>query len=274
MKTNTSETTANPSKDIDNTRANELFERAKKELVAIDPKSIKQPRVTHQRAAELSSQMLSSLAPRWAHVKDILQPKVFKEYQTQYDEISNHALVFFAAGAAFENSLTTEEAKELKQLVPIVAEHDAYMISWFRPVFRDNADVLNIIDNEISPGRSRLDSAEDVLRLCQLGATHRQLITTLTPLTKTYFDKAEADATRLFQLLAKEGQSKHDAQDLWYRAYTKWADTYYALRNLGTFIFGGGPETQTMFPRIFTPKTKKVSPDTEPAETTFNSFIS
>ena len=31
MKTNTSETTANPSKDIDNTRANELFERAKKE---------------------------------------------------------------------------------------------------------------------------------------------------------------------------------------------------------------------------------------------------
>ena len=274
MNTSDTQTSQAASNNIDIARANELFEKGQSELLAIDPKTVKKPRITHQRAAELSSILTSSLEPRWDRFKDIFLPKVVKEYRTQYEQLSNYALIFFAAGAAFENNLTTEEAKALKQLIPIVAEHDAYMISWFRPAFRNNTNVLNVIDNEIAPGRSRLDSAEDVLRLCQLGMTHKHITTTQTPLTEAYFGQAEADATRLFQLLAKENISKHASRDLWHRAYTQWDQAYDSLQAVASFVFRDEDDAQELFPRISQPRKKKISSDNEPTKTPSNPLFS
>ena len=227
--------------------ANQLFNKTQDDLLKIDPSTLLRPRISHERAEELTNILLRSLAPRFQYIEANFKTEVIKMYKHLQENLSNDSLVFYASTIALEDS----DANELAKLVPVVAKHDKYLITWFRAVFQNDEDVLKIIDGDISPGHSHLDSSEDVLKLCQIGQTHKAMITKSTPITEAELEQAEADATRLFQLLGKKKDSKnHNPKDLWYRAYTKWVTSYEKLRAVGLFISSHEPDAHKLFPAI------------------------
>lgn len=244
--------------------ANQLFDKARNALLKLDSNTLLRPRISHNRAEELTNVLLGSLAPRFKHIEENFKPEVTKVYKELQKELSNDSLVFYASVIALENG----DERDLAELVPIVAKHDKYLLSWFRAVFQDDENVLKYINNEISPGHGHLDSSEDVLKLCKLGQTHKATLTKITPITETYLQQAEADATRLFQLLGQETTKNHTPKEIWYRAYTQWATSYEKLRTVGLFISSHEANSKELFPAISAGVSNKKSTPSDTTEST------
>ncbi|MCG8420628.1 MAG: hypothetical protein MJE77_22135 [Proteobacteria bacterium] len=229
---------------IDEKRLNEILERHRPKLLAMDSSTLVHPRTNRVRALALTSTLVENFRP--IALEDELSAARARQSQNQLDGLEERALAYFAADLACEESGSGEQSRRSK-LSTRAAEHNRYLLKWAWPLFGDERDRV-ILLSDIQHGTGFQDDAEDVLRLVELFRSLWQEAAGKTPVTLKFLDQAEANATELVTLLDAKANDKK--RELAWRAYTAWSNDYSDLMKLGRYLLRHTRGVEDMFPGI------------------------
>jgi hypothetical protein len=179
---------------------NDLFTAAKPALLAMPTASLVQPRVTRERAARLTTILKHEFAPLLSNLTTELSPERAASRKADFDAVEDHALVYYAAELAVEGPWTSDQKARRTELAIKVREYDRYLSRWAVAVFDSDPDAKKVVAS-ILRGRGTRDDADDTVRLVDLFRKHWDNVAGKTPVTTSYLESAEADATELLQLL-------------------------------------------------------------------------
>ncbi|WP_437765845.1 hypothetical protein WME77_01965 [Sorangium sp. So ce764] len=231
-------------------RMNDLFAEMKPTLLELPSDSLQKPRVSRERALQLTAALRQEFAPLVPRLAEELSPAKVKRRKADLDALEPRALVFYAADLAVDAPWTSAQKERRAALARKVREHDELLSAWAAPVFRKDPEASAIVA-DIQRGKGTRDDAEDTVRLVALFRRHWPAIKGQTPVKEAYLDEAEADATELLALLdAGETSAKGSPRDLRQRAYTHWLSAYVELLHLGRYLERDDPAAAERFPAV------------------------
>ncbi|WP_437567246.1 hypothetical protein [Sorangium sp. So ce542] len=231
-------------------RMNDLFAEMKPTLLELPSDALERPRVSRERALQLTAALRQEFAPLVPRLAEELSPAKAKKRRADFDALEPRALVFYAADLAVEAPWTSAQKERRAALVRKVREHDELLSAWAVPVFRKDAEASAVIA-DIQRGKGIRDDAEDTVRLVALFREHWPAIKGQTPVKESYLNEAEADATELLGLLdAGETSAKGSPRDLRQRAYTHWLAAYVEIFHLGRYLERRDPAAAERFPAV------------------------
>lgn len=247
-------------------RMNDLFTEMKPTLLELPSDSLQKPRVSRERALQLTAALRQEFAPLVPRLAEELSPAKARKRKADLDALEPRALVFYAADLAVDAPWTSAQKERRAALARKVREHDELLSAWAAPVFRKDPEASAIVA-DIQRGKGIRDDAEDTVRLVALFRRHWPAIKGQTPVKEGYLDEAEADATELLALLdAGETSAKGSPRDLRQRAYTHWLSAYVELLHLGRYLERDDPAAAERFPAVSAERgTSAPQPQTAPA---------
>jgi hypothetical protein len=244
-------------------RLNDLFNAAKRALLALPVDSLVQPRVSRDRAALLTTILKHEYSSLQPLLSVELSAERVAEREADLDSIGTHSLVYYAAELLLEGPWTSDQKARKAELASKVREHDRYLSRWAVAVFDTNADAKKIVAS-ILRGRGRRDDADDTIQLGQLFRHHWDEVAGKTPVTTAHIEAAEADAAELLQILdAGKVAPMGSPRDMRKRAYTVWHRAYSELFHLGRYLRRDDPEAAARILAI-TPERGSVDANEEP----------
>lgn len=232
-----------------------LFEAAKPTLLALPQTLLVRPRVTRERALQLTTPLLEAFSPLLPALTVELSAARAAEREADFKSLETHALVYYAAELAVEVPWTSEQKAQRTLLVQQVKAHDDELSAWAVPAFKHNAQASETLA-DIRRGRGIRDDAEDTVRLVGLYRENWASVQGTIPITTQYLEKADADATALLLLLDGDGEDTTGSpRDLRRRAYTQWQRAYHELLHLGRYLTRNDANANAKFLAISTVRT-------------------
>lgn len=231
-------------------RMNDLFAEAKPVLLGLPSESLVQPRVSRERALQLTAVLRREFAPLVPSLSEELGPDRARRRKADYDALEPRALVFYAADLAVDAPWTSAQKERRAALTRKVREHDELLSAWAVPLFRKD-DEASALVADILRGKGTRDDAEDTIRLVALFRKHWATVKGQTPIEQCTLNEAEADATELLGLLdAGATSTKGSPRDLRQRAYTHWRSAYLEIYHLGRYLMRHDPAAAERFPAV------------------------
>ncbi|AUX27545.1 uncharacterized protein SOCEGT47_081390 [Sorangium cellulosum] len=236
-------------------RMNDLFAEAKPALLELPSESLVQPRVSRERALQLTTVLRQEFAPLVPSLSEELGPARARRRKADFEALEPRALVFYAADLAVDVPWTSTQKERRAALARKVREHDELLSAWAVPLFRKD-DEASAIVADILRGKGIRDDAEDTVRLVALFRKHWAAARGQTPIKQSTLDEAEADATELLGLLdAGAASAKGSPRDLRQRAYTHWRNAYLEIYHLGRYLTRHDPAAIERFPAVAAERT-------------------
>ena len=232
------------------TKMHELFTAAKPELLAMDETRLHRPRVSGERATQLTALLMKEVQPLAVRFAQELAPERVAERQADLAVVTPNAQIFYAADLAVEDPWTSEQKARRAELVKKVHEHDETLSAWAVPLFKNDAKAREVVAS-ILRGRGVRDDANDTIRWVALFKDRWSDADGKTPVTLAKLATAESEATELLAILDASGdESKGSPRDLRRRAFTRWVVAYKELEDLGRYLLRADPEAAARIPAV------------------------
>ncbi|WP_437827416.1 hypothetical protein [Sorangium sp. So ce1153] len=245
-------------------RMNDLFAEAKPTLLELPSDSLERPRVSRERALQLTAALRQEFASLMPRLAEELSPAKARKRKADFEALEPRALVFYAADLAVDAPWTSVQKERRAALARKVREHDELLSAWAVPLFRKDEEASAAVA-DIQRGKGTRDDAEDTVRLVALFRKHWPAVKGQTPIKESYLDEAEADATELLGLLdVGETSALGSPRDLRQRAYTHWLAAYLEVFHLGRYLQRHDPAAAERFPAVAAERSA-AAPQTAPA---------
>ncbi|MFO7568085.1 MAG: hypothetical protein R6X02_35925 [Enhygromyxa sp.] len=229
-------------------KLSKLFEDAKPELDAVDPRNFVKRAVTRERVLSLSNTLLESWARMAERLLKELSQERADERRKELERLDSRAWVYYAADLAANEIYSDTARKHQAKLAREVAEHDDFLIKWAKPVFGDDPEHASTIA-DIARGRGARDDADDVLRLVALFNEHWAKLGSLQGVvTKERLATAEAQATEQLDIL--RNSASNPARKRARAAYALWFADYDELMQLGRYLSRREDDSIERFPGV------------------------
>ncbi len=238
-----------PALDEDRIPAAEILEARRERLLALPAESLRRPRISPQRAMELTAILSKHLAPLLGRLEAELSEARAAERRAQAEGLEDAAMAFYMAALRARRPETSESEAERKRLAARVRDRDASLLRWAQAFFAGQPAREALLAH-IRPGSGHRDDAEDVLRLVALFREAGPWPPGIAELTPEALAEAARDATRLLGLAVASRESAPKALDLARRAYTAWLSDYEALRKLAVYLSPDDADTRKRFPGV------------------------
>jgi len=234
----------------DQKKISELVKQYQPRLLKISDASLVRIRISRERVLELTERAHKSFLPLVGELERELSQNRATQRKADFQKLQDLSLVFYGADMAFEEPLPVGHKARLKELIESVKEHDVHLFTWASALFRKDEESLKVLA-DIRGGKGYLDDAEDTIGLVKLYRKHWKEVKGKTPITESYLDKAESEATELLQLLKRTDTAIDSPASVRIRAYTLWAEAYTEIRDLGRYLARRTDNPSELFPGIF-----------------------
>ncbi|WP_437619140.1 hypothetical protein [Sorangium sp. So ce1151] len=124
-------------------RMNDLLTEAKPTLLELPSDSLERPRVSRERALQLTAVLRQEFAPLVPLIAQELSPAKARKRKADYDALEPRALVFYAADLAVDVPWTSTQKERRAALARRVREHDELLSAWAVPLFRKDNPFLD-----------------------------------------------------------------------------------------------------------------------------------
>jgi len=244
-------------------RMHELLAAARNDLLALPTASLERPRVTRERAVQLTTTLRQEVEPLLPRFAEVLAPDALAARTADYQSLEERALIYYAADLAIDAAGPSAMRAQRADLAAKVHEHDALLSEWAAPLFRKHAAAAAEL-TAILRGRGVRDDADDTLKLVSLFRRHWPAVQGQTPVTEAYLTEAEADATTLVQLLDQLEGAANTPRDLRRRAFTYWSRPYQEIYHLGRYLLRFDPEAAERLPGLTPERSSRSKPSSPP----------
>jgi hypothetical protein len=224
-------------------------------LIVMPGDSLLAPRVSRERAWELSEIVRVSFAPLVPLLPaELAEPRVVV-CTADFAALPDLVVVYYAADLVVAPpAAASPESVELAELKARVRQHDKKLFGWAVPAFAGMTEVERTLAI-IRAGRGPRDDADDVIREVELFRMHWGSVSGIPGLTEEYLARAEADALALLERLPRtEEETVEEApgspKQFRMRAYTRWARCYRGLVHVGRYVSRDEPDAAARFPLI------------------------
>ncbi|MEM1010500.1 MAG: hypothetical protein AAGJ35_16015, partial [Myxococcota bacterium] len=227
-------------------------------LLEIPDEKVRTPRVSPERAMELSQMVLTAWVPFKTVLSKIFSPKRIEELERAVHMLPTTLFVFLAATLEASTSWSEKEKQRFRALAKKVQRDDLLYMNFCRTVFVSNVEMEKKLD-QIQAGRGHQDSAEDVIELTHIIRSSPEVTLPNMFFSEQDVRQSQEDAIQFMWMLKgrQEGKApKASPPDIWHRAYTQWAETYEQIAFTGQYLCALERKDAKDFPRIHTPPKK------------------
>ena len=230
----------------------ELLDQFRASLLDLPAVSLTHPRISAERALELSLMVVEAFEPLLRLLDDELSPARAISLREAHADLVNRSRIYLAAELAAESPRTLEEQDRRLELALTNRANDRKLFKWAWALFDEDPAIHEVL-LDIRRGRGKRDDAQDVLREVEIFRQGWEEYEGRTPVTEELLDRAEEQAREQLRLLDLESvDHPGSAADMRRRAYAYWESAHDQLIRAGRYLSWADPQAERRFPDIGT----------------------